>query len=240
MRLNKYIAQAGICSRRRADELTLAGKVKINGAVMDQPGYDVQEGDRVEVEGRVIGAYTGGKAVQRKVYFMLNKPKGYITTLSDDKDRPVVTDLFTDVEERIFPIGRLDYNTSGLLLMTNDGDLAYRLSHPKHQVYKTYRARISGVLGPGAEARLKKGVDIGGYITAPAQVKVLRQAAGSAIVEIKISEGKNRQVRKMFNAVGNKVLDLERIAIGELHMGHLLTGHYRKLTREEIEYLKNC
>ena len=238
MRLNKYIAQAGICSRRKADELTLAGKVKINGAVMNEPGYDVKDGDRVTVDGRLIGGEaTGGKTAERKVYYMLNKPKGYITAVSDDRDRPVVTELLTDVEERVFPIGRLDCNTSGLLLMTNDGDFAYHLSHPKNEVWKTYRARVSGTMSKEREARLRKGVDIGGYVTAPAKVTVLKQAPNSAVVEIAIREGKNRQVRKMFNAVGCKVLDLERIAVGDLRLGRLLTGHYRRLTRQEIDAL---
>jgi 23S rRNA pseudouridine2605 synthase len=234
MRLNKYIAQAGIASRRKADELTLQGKVRINGAVMKEPGYDVAEGDVVEVGGRVV------KQDAKKVYIMLNKPKGYITSADDEKDRPTVMALVADIEERLFSVGRLDYNTSGMLLLTNDGDLAYRLSHPKHQIYKTYRARVSGQLSAERAAKLRGGVDIGGFITSKAVVNVIKQAERHAIVEIKIYEGKNRQVRKMFAAVGNKVLDLERTAIGDLYLGHLKEGHYRKLTPKEIEYLKNA
>ena len=147
--------------------------------------------------------------------------------------------MTADVNARLFPIGRLDYNTSGLLLLTNDGDLAYRLSHPKHQVTKTYRAIVAGVLSGGRIASLRKGVDIGGFVTSPAQVKLIKQNPRSAVVEIKIHEGKNRQVRKMFAAVGNKVQELQRIAVGDLYLGRLKEGHYRKLTREEIEYLKN-
>ena len=143
------------------------------------------------------------------------------------------------MDARLFPVGRLDYNTSGLLLLTNDGDLAYRLSHPKHNVTKTYRARVAGVLSGERLARLRKGVDIGGFVTSPANVKVIKQNPRSAVVEIQIHEGKNRQVRKMFAAVGNKVQELERVAIGELYLGRLKEGHYRKLTRDEIEYLKN-
>lgn len=234
MRLNKYIAQAGIASRRKADELTIQGKVRINGAVMKEPGYDVAEDDVVEVNGHVV------KHDAKKVYIMLNKPKGYITSANDDKDRPTVLDLVADIEERLFPVGRLDYNTSGMLLLTNDGDLAYKLSHPKHHIYKTYRARISGQLSNEKLAKLRNGVDIGGFVTSKAVVNVIKQSERSAVVEIKIYEGKNRQVRKMFAAVGNKVLDLERIAIGELYLGHLKQGHYRKLNHKEIEYLKNC
>ena len=136
-------------------------------------------------------------------------------------------------------MGRLDYNTSGLLILTNDGDLAYRLTHPKHHIYKTYRTVVQGVVSNERLAKLRKGVDIGGFVTSPAQVKVIKQQERRALVEISIYEGKNRQVRKMFAAVGNKVLEIERIAIGDIRLGRLMEGHYRKLTREEIEYLKN-
>lgn len=234
MRLNKYIAQSGVASRRKADELTLQGKVKINGAVLKEPGYDVAENDVVEVNGHVI------KHDAKKVYIMLNKPKGFITSVDDERDRPTVMELVSDIEERLFPIGRLDYNTSGMLLMTNDGDLAYKLAHPKNHIYKTYRARVTGQLSAERMSKLRNGVDIGGFVTSKAVVNVVKQVERSAIVEIKIFEGKNRQVRKMFAAVGNKVLDLERVAIGDLYLGHLKQGHYRKLTQKEIEYLKNC
>ena len=232
MRLNKYIAMAGLASRRKADELTLAGKVKINGSVMNEPGYDVKDGDVVEVSGRLI------EPVKRHVYLMLNKPKGYITTVTDDRERLTVMSLVGDVAERVFPVGRLDYNTSGLLLMTNDGEFAYQMTHPKHQLEKTYRARIMGVLSSERVARLRKGVDIGGFVTSPASVTVIKQLDRSAVVEIKIHEGKNRQIRKMFAAVGNKVVDLERVAIGDLYLGHLMSGHYRKLTQQEVQRLK--
>ena len=233
MRLNKYIASAGICSRRKADELIAAGNVKINGAAMREMGYDVKASDRVEVNGRVI------EPVQKKVYVAVNKPYGYVTTMEDDRNRATVADLVTDIPERLFPVGRLDYNTTGLLLMTNDGDLAYRLTHPKHEVYKTYVALVSGILSDARLAMLRRGVDIGGFVTSPARVWILKQNPRSTVVEISIHEGKNRQVRKMFNAVGNKVMELERVAIGDIRLGHMQKGHYRKLSREEIEYLKS-
>ena len=232
MRLNKYIASAGICSRRKADELIAAGNVKINGAVMREMGYDVEEGDRVVVNGRLI------EGAGEKVYVAVNKPKGYITSMDDDRDRATVAELVKDIPERLFPVGRLDYNTTGLLLMTNDGDLAYRLTHPKHEVFKTYVALVSGIVSDARLARLRKGVDIGGFVTSPARVKIVRQNQRSTLVEISIREGKNRQVRKMFKAVGNNVMELERIAIGDVRLGHMQQGHYRKLTRREIEYLK--
>ena len=234
MRINKYIAQAGIASRRKADELIANGNVKINGAVMKEPGYDVQDGDRVEVNGKLL---SGTKKME---YVLINKPLGMVTTVEDDKDRLTVMECVRDIDARLFPVGRLDYNTSGALIMTNDGDLAYHITHPKHEVYKTYRARVAGVLSREKVAQLRRGVDIGGFVTSRARVDIIKGNSHSTIVEISIHEGKNRQVRKMFAAVGNPVQELERIAIGEIRLGHLKTGHYRKLTKEEIEYLKNC
>lgn len=234
MRINKYIAQAGVASRRKADELIAAGNVKVNGLVLKEPGYDVVEGDVVEINGRRI------QAEEKKVYILLNKPIGYVTTVSDDKERPTVMDLVRDVDARIFPVGRLDYNTSGMLIMTNDGDFAYKVTHPKHELTKTYRARVAGVLSNEKVWKLRKGVDIGGFVTSPAKVEVVKGLPRSTVVDITIHEGKNRQVRKMFKAVGNNVQDLERIAIGNIRLGRLAEGHYRKLTKEEIEYLKNC
>ena len=233
MRLNKYIAQSGIASRRKADELTINGNVKVNGRVMKELGYDVLPDDTVEVNGRVISAD------EKKVYIALNKPKGFVTTMSDDKDRLTVADLVSDIPERIFPVGRLDYNTTGLLIMTNDGDLANKLSHPRHHVEKTYRVKVSGVLSGKRMAALRKGVDIGGFVTSPAKVTIVKQTEKSAIATITIHEGKNRQVRKMFKAVGCPVQELTRIAIGDIQLARLKEGTYRKLTRQEIDYLKN-
>lgn len=233
MRLNKYIAAAGICSRRKADELIANGNVKINGAVMKEMGYDVSEGDRVQVNGRTISAES------KKIYIAVNKPLGYITSMNDDKDRATVAELVTDIPERLFPVGRLDYNTTGLLIMTNDGNLTYTLTHPRHEVWKTYVATVAGVISDARLARLRKGVDIGGFVTSPAKVRLLKQMPRHAVVEISIREGKNRQVRKMFAAVGNKVQELERVAIGDIRLGRLMIGHYRKLTKSEIDYLKS-
>ena len=233
MRLNKYIAAAGICSRRKADELIANGNVRINGAVMKEMGYNVADGDTVQVNGRTISA------ASKKVYVAVNKPLGYITSMDDDRDRATVAELVADIPERLFPVGRLDYNTTGLLIMTNDGDLAYTLTHPKHEVWKTYIATVSGIISDNRIARLRKGVDIGGFVTSPAKVRVIKQMPRHAVVEISIHEGKNRQVRKMFAAVGNKVQELERVSIGDIRLGRLTSGHYRKLTREEIEYLRS-
>ena len=233
MRLNKYIAAAGVCSRRKADELIANGNVRINGAVMKEMGYDVADSDTVQVNGRTISA------ASKKVYVAVNKPLGYITSMDDDRSRATVAELVADIPERLFPVGRLDYNTTGLLIMTNDGDLTYTLTHPKHEVWKTYIATVSGVISDNRIARLRKGVDIGGFVTSPAKVRVIKQMPRHAVVEISIHEGKNRQVRKMFAAGGNKVQELERVSIGDIRLGRLMSGHYRKLTREEIEYLKS-
>lgn len=242
MRINKYIAQAGITSRRKADELITEGKVKVNGAVLKEPGYDVQDGDRVEAAGKLIAGS------EKPVYFALNKPAGYVTTLSDEKGRPTVVSLLTDVTERVFPVGRLDYDSSGLLIMTNDGTLAEHVAHPRNKVWKTYLARINGnpnydelkALRNGVEIELRESGRIRRYTTKPAEIEILSQAPHESVLQVRISEGKNRQVRKMFEAVGYRVLALERIAIGEIRLGRTKSGTYRKLTKEEIEYLRNC
>lgn len=233
MRLNKYIAQAGVASRREADRLTLTGQVKINGLSMREPGYDVKPGDVIEVKGRVISN------LEKKYYLMLNKPKGYVTTTNDQNQRLTVMDLVTDVAVRVFPVGRLDYNTTGLLIMTNDGDLSHKLMLPAHKVGKTYRARVAGILSKAKVSLLQRGVDIGGYVTSPAEVTVIKQTDRSAIVDITIYEGKNRQVRKMFSSVGCPVQELTRTALGDLYLARLAEGHYRKLTPHEVEYLKS-
>lgn len=234
MRINKYIAQSGIASRRKADDLIINGNVKINGAVMKEPGYDVKETDKVEVNGREV------QGEQKPVYLLLNKPLGVITSAEDDRDRLTVLEFVKDVDARLFPVGRLDYNTTGALIMTNDGELTYRVTHPKHELDKTYRALVKGVLSKEKLAKLRNGVDIGGFVTSKAKVQIIKASKGSTLVEISIHEGKNRQVRKMFAAVGNPVQSLERISIGKIRLGHLKEGHYRKLSREEVEYLKNC
>jgi 23S rRNA pseudouridine2605 synthase len=231
MRLNKYIAAAGVASRRKADELIAAGKVRVGGAVVTTLGYDVADGETVEVNGSEI------RPAAKKIYIALNKPKDFITTTADEKDRPTVMELVADAGERLFPVGRLDGPTTGLLILTNDGDFAYRLTHPKHEMQKTYRARVSGVLSKEKLAKLRRGVDIGGFTTAPADVELIKQTEHTAVVELRIHEGRNRQVRKMFATVGCRVLDLERTAVGDVRLGALKQGHWRKLTRKEIDAL---
>ena len=231
MRINKYIASAGVCSRRKADELISEGKVKVNGQVLKNPGYQTEDGDVVEVQGMVI------KPASKLVYYLLNKPCGYVTSTADKEGRHLVTELVPD-DIRVFPVGRLDYNTSGLLIMTNDGELANKLMHPSGEFDKTYVARVTGIVTRAESARLAKGIDIGGFVTSPAEVKLLRHDRNSTVVEITIHEGKNRQVRRMFEALGHEVTELERIRLGNLTIGKLATGQCRKLGPGEIEYLK--
>ncbi len=237
MRINKYIASAGVCSRRKADELIINGQVKINGRVLKEPGYDVMDGDEVSVAGRIV------EPKKTHTYVLLNKPVGVITSVKDDKGRMTVIDLLrenpdiADEASRLFPVGRLDYDTSGVLLLTDDGELTYRLTHPKHEFPKTYQALVRGVVSREKELRLVRGVDIGGFVTSKAKVKTLKVKGNSSLVEIAIHEGKNRQVRKMFEAVGNPVVELKRVSFGEIRIGRLKEGAFRKLTKKELDYL---
>lgn len=233
MRINKYIARCGEASRRAADELIQKGKVSVNGKVLKEPGYDVQEGDEVRLFGRVITPET------KNVYYLLNKPIGYVTTTMDKEGRPTVLDLVQAEGIRLFPVGRLDYNTSGLLILTNDGDLSNRLMHPSKEFPKTYRVRAAGTVTLNDIRKLENGVDIGGFITSKAEAKLVCHDKNSTIVDLTIHEGKNRQVRRMFDALGYPVQELERIGLGNLVIGRLATGSYRKLSKEEVEYLKS-
>ena len=236
MRINKYIALCGVASRRKAEELILASKVKVNDNIVKELSYQVdEENDVVKVDDKII------KEENKLVYILLNKPEGYITTVKDQFDRESVLDLVTDIKERVYPIGRLDYETSGLLLLTNDGDLTYKLTHPKHEVDKTYVARVKGKLTPDEIKMFKSGLKIEDYVTAPAKLKVIRydEKTNVSLLEIKIHEGKNRQVRKMCKAINHPVLRLKRTAMGKIRIGECEIGKYRYLTEDEIKYLKN-
>ena len=231
MRINQYIASAGVCSRRKADELIEKKRVKVNGEVLTAMGYHVQEGDIVEVDGNRI------EPESKKVYYLLNKPAGYVTSTADKEGRPLVTELVPDGIQ-VFPVGRLDQNTTGLLILTNDGDLSNRLMHPSHEFAKKYLVRAQGIVTIAEAKRLEKGIDIGGFVTSPADVHLLRHDRNSTIAEITIHEGKNRQVRRMFKAVGHPVLELCRTGLGNLEIGRLAVGQCRKLSPAEVEYLK--
>ena len=231
MRINQYIASAGITSRRKADDMIAEGRVKVNGEVMKVQGYHVQDGDIIEVDGVKI------EPEHKKVYYLLNKPAGYVTSTADKEGRPVVTDLVPD-NIRVFPVGRLDYNTTGLLILTNDGDLANKLMHPSHGFDKKYLVRAAGIVTLKEAKLLESGVDIGGFITSPSEVDLIRHDRNSTVAEITIHEGKNRQVRRMFKAIGHPVLELSRIGLGNLSIGRLAPGQCRKLSPAEVSYLK--
>lgn len=236
MRINKYIASCGIASRRKAEEIILAKRVKVNGKVVEELSFNIDENnDVVEIDGERIGLN------EKPVYIVLNKPEGYITTVKDQFDRPSVLDLVTDIKERVYPIGRLDYETSGLLILTNDGDLTYKLTHPKHEVDKTYMAIVKGIPTEEQLKNFEEGLYIEDYKTAPAKIKVVKkdEEKNYAICQIKIHEGRNRQVRKMCRAINHPVLRLRRVAMGKITLKETEVGKYRHLTKEEVEYLKS-
>ena len=236
MRINKYIALCGVASRRKAEELILAGKVKVNDNIVKELSYQVdEENDVVKVDDKII------KEENKLVYILLNKPEGYITTVKDQFDRESVLDLVTDIKQRLYTIGRIYYETSGLLLLNNDGDLTYKLTHPKHEVDKTYVARVKGKLTPDEIKMFKSGLKIEDYVTAPAKLKVIRydEKTNVSLLEIKIHEGKNRQVRKMCKAINHPVLRLKRTAMGKIRIGECEIGKYRYLTEDEVKYLKS-
>lgn len=223
MRLNKFIASSGICSRRKADELILNSKIKINGNVVTELGMDVKESDIVEYDGQVL------KLQEEKVYLMLNKPTGYITTSIEQFGRKCVLDLIHE-NVRVFPIGRLDMDTHGMLLLTNDGEFANKLMHPKNEIKKTYIVTVNEEVSDDKLKRLSEGVDIGDYITKPAEAQMIDKNH----LKIIISEGKNRQVRKMCKAVNINLIALKRESIGKLTLGSLKLGKYKRLTSEDI------
>lgn len=233
MRLQKFLASAGIASRRACEKLIEAGKVSVNGEVITQLGTTVDPlKDQVCYEGKAV------KLVEEKVYLLLNKPPGYVTTAKDQFGRPTVLDLVSEAGQRVFPVGRLDYNTSGLLILTNDGDLTLQLTHPRHEVYKTYVATVSGAISDEALKLLETGVVLEDFKTSPAKVKLIKREAQHSLVELSIREGKYRQVRRMMEAVGYPVESLQRIAIGRINLSGLREGSYRTLSPEEVDYLR--
>ena len=231
-RLQKVIANLGYCSRRKAEELIKDGKVLVNGNIVTELGTKVKNSDTIEVEGNILD---NNKNYE---YYILNKPRGVVTTTNDEHGRKTVIDLI-DTSTRIYPIGRLDYDTTGLLLLTNDGELANKLMHPSFKIDKTYIAKIEGIISPISIKKLKSGVVIDGYKTRSARVKVksIDKKTNKSIVEITISEGKNHQVKKMFEAVGHQVLKLKREKYAIFDIKDLKVGEYRKLTFKEVSIL---
>lgn len=223
IRINKFIASSGMCSRRNAEKYILEGRVKANGQVVTELATVVKENDIVELDNKPIVIEIN------KRYIMLNKPKGYITTAKEQFSRPSVLDLI-DVKERIYPVGRLDMDSRGLLLLTNDGEFTNKIIHPTKHIAKQYEVGLKYNIKNEDIEKLKQGVDIGGYITRPAEVV---KVSNNAII-ITIYEGKNRQIRRMCEAIGNKVVDLKRFAIGKLQLGELKEGEYTELNYEDI------
>ena len=233
-RLQKFLANAGVASRRKAEELILEGKVLVNGKVVNELGTKVNPDiDKIEFNGKLI------KVESKKVYILLNKPIGYVTTVKDQFDRPIVTDLIKNVKENLLPVGRLDMYTSGALILTNDGDFIFKVTHPKHEVEKTYTVTLHGKITNEEVNKLKSGVEIDDYVTKEAKVKILKidEEKNISRLEIVIHEGKNRQVRKMCEAVGKKVLALHRAKIGSIGVKDLKIGTWRYLNTKEIDSL---
>lgn len=236
IRIQKVLADAGVCSRRKAEELIARGKVKVNGHPAEIGMKIDPRADLITVMGERV--YLPKKKSTR--YIMMNKPRGYVTTVSDDQNRRCVMDLLEDVEERVYPVGRLDRNSEGLLLFTNDGDFANDMMHPSRHVTKTYRVTVRPDVTDEQTVRLSEGIEIDGRKTAPAVVRVLTKEPGRVVMEIVIHEGRNRQVRKMCEAVGLEVARLKRTSIGPLRLGMLKPGAYRDLTSEELKAVRNA
>ena len=231
-RLQKIIALSGYCSRRKAEELIINGKVKVNGNIIKEMGYKANGSDFIEVEGNPINT------VEDKVYYLLNKPRGIVTTAKDDKGRKTVVDLIK-TDKRIYPVGRLDYDTTGLILLTNDGELTNFLTHPKNNIEKVYVAKIKGLIIKEDLKKLTNGIVIDGRKASKAKAKILKidKKTNSSVVELIIHEGKNHQVKKMFKAIGYEVIKLKRESISFLTLDGLKSGEYRELNIKEVKKL---
>lgn len=232
MRINKYLAQCGVASRRDCDKLVADGRVTVNGRPADV-GSDVEEGDVIKVDGKVV-------TVKKNEYYILHKPKGYLCTVSDDKGRKTVMDILGSGVGRVYPVGRLDYDSEGLLILTTDGELAQHLTHPSNEVPKTYVVKVEGRLTEADLNPIRSGIEIeGGYVTKKCRAHIIETNRDFTRVEITLREGKNREIRKMFAAIGKEVTLLKRTKVGELSLRGLDRGAFRKLTPAEVAYLKS-
>lgn len=233
MRLQKYLASCGVASRRTAEKMITEGRISVNGRIVTELGTQVDDNaDTVQVDGNTVFPET------EKHYIAYNKPVGEVTTASDPEGRDTVMDRFRNYPVRLFPVGRLDYDSEGLLLLTNDGDLMNRLLHPSFEIPKSYLTKVSNSVSADEISALRKGVIIDGRLTSPAEVRLIRQETFSADLLITIHEGRNRQVRKMIEAIGHRVVRLKRVRFGPVKLGDLPSGMWRKLTDEEIIKLK--
>lgn len=233
MRLHKYMALCGVASRRKSEVIIQEGRVEVNGTKVNSSAIPVDEfKDVVKVDGKLI------QMEENKVYIMLNKPLDCVTTSSDQFGRTTVLDYIEGIDERIYPVGRLDYNTTGLLLLTNDGDLAKKIMHPSSHLSKIYVAKVKDVPTESKLKEFRTGINIEDRMTSPAKIEVLKDRGDFSIVKVEIYEGRNRQVRKMLDAIGHPVITLKRVAIGTIELGDLEIGTFRNLTSDEINYLK--
>lgn len=231
-RLQKYMARCGVASRREAENIILDGRVKVNKKIVTELGVKVDEdNDKVFLDGELI------KPEKKLYYIMLNKPKGYITTVKDEFERKTVLELVEDLDARLYPVGRLDYDSEGLLLLTNDGDFAYKMTHPTQHIPKKYHAIVDGAADIGHVMKLRQGVEIDGYLTKPAKVEIADVRERTTQLNITVSEGKNRQIRRMCEAVGLPVIKLTRVSIGNVVLGNLPKGKWRHLTEAEVNLL---
>lgn len=226
------MANCGVASRRKSEELILEGRVRVNGNTVKELGFKVAEGDIVEFDEKRISPES------EMVYIVLNKPAGYVTTSDDQFGRATVLDLVEGVDERIYPVGRLDYETTGLIVLTNDGEFTQKMTHPSHEVSKRYIAKIRGIPSESELRRFREGLKIEDYVTAKAKIKLLRQFSDECLVEIEIFEGRNRQVRKMCEAIGHTVKSLRRIQVGSIKLGDLEEGQWRYMKDSELEKIK--
>ena len=233
MRINKFLAEQGVASRRGSDQLIFEGRVKINGRLA-VAGDNVEPSDTVELDGKILSHKV------KYEYYLLNKPKGYVCTVSDEKDRKTVMQLLPEGAGRVYPVGRLDYETEGLLILTNDGDLAYRLTAPQNEIPKTYLVKIEGTIALSELNRLRSGVEIEkGVVTKKCKINIVETDKNFTKLHVVLTEGKNRENRKMFEVIGKHITFLKRIKIGDLTLSGLDRGKVRKLTPEEIYYLQN-
>lgn len=232
-RLQKAIAASGYTSRRKAEDLIRQGRVEVNGEVVSELGFKVKQGDLIMVDGKALQG-------ENKVYYVFYKPKGCITSLSDELGRRTVVDYFGDVQERIYPVGRLDYDTSGLLLMTNDGEFANLMMHPSSHLEKVYEVSVKGLISGLTVHQLEKGIYLDGVKTLPCRIKIVGkdEEHGTTMLMIKLIEGKNRQVKKMFEAVEHPVKRLHRLRVGMIDLKGLKPGQYRRLKPQEVKELK--
>ena len=233
MRINKFLALAGLGSRRKVEELITSSKVKVNGKIVKDLATDIKDSDIVYFENRLV------RPASNFVYYKLHKPKGYVTTAADEKGRKTVLDLLRGVHTRVYPVGRLDYDTEGLLLLTNDGEITNILTKPNSEIKKTYSVHIEGQISKEEIKKLCEGVDIGDYTTKPCSVELIEETEKLSKLIVTITEGKNRQIRRMFESIGKNVVFLRRTQIGEIKLGGLSRGEYTELNVKELKYLKS-